>query len=482
MKKLLGSLCVALALGAQAQPPAQKMNDLMKAYFDAEQFMGTVLVAEKGKIVYENGFGFANREWEVPNRPEGVFNIASITKVFTGTLTMRLVQEGKLKLDDKISDFLPYYRKDIGGKVTVHHLLTHSSGIPNFLELSGFMTAGAREPMGNLEDFIKKYCSRDLEFEPGSTFKYNNSGYVILGAIIEKASGMTFEEALRDRILVPCGMTHSGLDYNRLSIPKKMTGYTRKLDGSFEIAPYWDRSWTFSAGQMYSNAHDLMKFHQALMGESLLKKEYLEMMFTPYFPAFKTMHYGYGWTIRDVPDKDGRKLKVTSHEGGIFGVNTYFLSLPEKDQVVVLLNNTQNTPGKEISDSLLAILNGTPYALPRRSIAREIFREVNRAGVADAMRLYDRLKNERGREYSFGEHELNELGYELLRSRRVDEAITVFLKNVEVFPDSGNAHDSLGEGFLTRGDKANALASYKKAVELDPKNENAKRIIAELER
>ena len=217
----------------------------MKAYFDAEQFMGTVLVAEKGKIVYENGFGFANREWEVPNRPEGVFNIASITKRSPRTLTLRLVQEGKLKLDDKISDFLPYYRKDIGGKVTIHHLLTHSSGIPNFVGMPGFLTSGAREPMGKLEDFIKKYCSRDLDFEPGTTFNYNNSGYVILGAIIEKASGMTFEEALRDRILGPCGMTRSGLDYNHLSIPKKMTGYVRKLDGSLEIAPYWDRTWTF---------------------------------------------------------------------------------------------------------------------------------------------------------------------------------------------------------------------------------------------
>jgi CubicO group peptidase (beta-lactamase class C family) len=475
-------LSLAPVSNAQAQPPAKKIDGFMKAYYDAELFMGTVLVAEKGKVLYKNGFGFANLEWQIPSRPEDVFNIASITKTFTGTLAMLLVQEGKLKLADNISDFLPYYRKDTGARVTIHHLLTHSSGIPNFLEIPGFMKDKAREPMGNLDDFIVKYCSLDLEFAPGSAFKYNNSGYVILGAIIEKASGMPFASALREMILRPCGMARSGLDYNQLPIAKKMTGYTRKLDGSFEIAPYWDRTWAFAAGQMYSSVGDLLKFHRALMGEKLLKREYKEMMFTPYFPAFKTMHYGYGWTIREVPDRAGRMLKVTSHEGGIFGVNTYFQRLPEKDQVVVLLNNTQDTPGKEISNGLFAILNGTPYALPKKSIARQVYRELNRSGAAIALQRYDRLKKQRAREFNFDEGELNRLGYDLLGAKRLDEAIAVFKKNVESFPDSGNAHDSLGEGYLARGDRAEAIACYRKALALDPKNENARKIIADLER
>jgi CubicO group peptidase (beta-lactamase class C family) len=484
MKKLSASLLLFLALviGVQAQTKAKKIDGLMRAYYDSELFMGTVLVAEKGKVVYENGFGSANLEWMVPNRPGCVFTIASITKTFTATLAMQLVQEGKLKLDDKISDFLPYYRKDVGEKVSVRQLLSHSSGIPNFLELPGFMKDKAREPMGDLADFIVKYCSRDLEFEPGAAFKYNNSGYVILGAIIEKASGMSYEKALREKILAPCGMTRSGLDQNFLTLPRRMTGYTRKLDGTFEIAPYWDRSWTYAAGQMYSCVHDLMKFHQALMADKLLKAEFKEMMFTPYFPAFRTMHYGFGWTIREIPGRDGKMLKITSHEGGIFGVNTYFQRLPEKDQVVVLLNNTQDTPGKEISDGLFAILNGTPYTLPKKSIARAVYRELNRSGAASALQRYERLKKEHAREFNFGEGELNRLGYELLGSKRLDEAIAVFKKNVAAFPANGNAYDSLGEGYLARGDRAEALACYRKSVELDPGNENAKKIIAELEK
>jgi CubicO group peptidase (beta-lactamase class C family) len=482
MKRLLGIFIIALGLGLNAETALKKIDDLMKAYSDSERFMGTVLVAEKGTIVYENGFGFANLEWNIRNDPGSVFNIASITKTFTGVLTLQLVQEGKLKLDHKISDFLPFYRKDIGEKVTLHQLLTHSSGIPNFLQIPGFMKDRLRDPMGNLEDFILKYCSLDLEFEPGAKFAYNNSGYVILGAIIEKVTGLTFEEALKRKILEPCGMTHSGMDSNRLVIAQKMTGYTRKLDGSFDVAPYWDRSWAYSAGQMYSCTRDLWKFHQALMGETLLKKEYQEMMYKPYFPAFKTMRYGYGWTIREVPDRDGRMLKVVSHEGGIYGVNSYFQRIPQKDQVVVLLNNTQNTPGKEISDCIFAILNGTVFSFPKKSIAREMYRELNKQGITTALRRYDEWKKTKEKGYDFSEKELNDLGYDLLGSKRIDEAIAVFQKNTESYPLSGNAFDSLAEGHLTRGDKPGALAFYKKAVELDPTNEKAKKVIAELEK
>jgi tetratricopeptide (TPR) repeat protein len=130
---------------------------------------------------------------------------------------------------------------------------------------------------------------------------------------------------------------------------------------------------------------------------------------------------------------------------------------------------------------LFAILNGTPYSLPKRSIAREIYRKLNREGAVAALAFYEKLKKGRSGEFSFAESELNRLGYELLRARRLDDAVAVFEKNAAAFPESGNAHDSLGEGHLARGDKASALACYKKAVELDPKNENAKKIIAELE-
>ncbi|MGE5353586.1 MAG: serine hydrolase domain-containing protein, partial [Acidobacteriota bacterium] len=230
-----------------ARNKTAKIDKLIKSYYDTERFMGTVLVSENGKVLFRKGFGQASIEWNIPNGPNGVFRIASITKTFTAVLTLQLIQEGKLSLDNKISDFLPYYRKDIGEKVTISQLLTHSSGIPNYLQLPGFMPDQIKFPMKSIEEFIKKFCSNDLEFLPGSKFSYNNSGYAILGAIIEKVTGMTFEEALKKRILEPAGMINTGLDRPDLLLSNRVNGYIRNLDGSFQPSPYWDMTSAYTA-------------------------------------------------------------------------------------------------------------------------------------------------------------------------------------------------------------------------------------------
>jgi CubicO group peptidase (beta-lactamase class C family) len=448
----------------------KKIDELITAYYQAERFNGTVLVANGGRVVYHNGFGLANREFSIANRPEFIFNLASITKTFTAVLTMELVQEGKLRLDQTISDFLPWYRSDISRKVTIHHLLTHSSGIPNFLQFPGFYPDKARDPMTDLEQFIKDNCSHELQFEPGTSFAYNNSGYLILSAIIQNVTGLSYEEALAKYILEPCAMTHTGIDRNSRIIENKVNGYTRRMDGSFENAPYWDRSWADAAGQMYSNVFDMLKYHEALLSDKLLSAKYKDMMFHPYFPAFGDAHYGYGWTLREVPDKDGRRLSVQSHEGGIHGFNTYFSRIPEKNQVVVLLNNTQDTPGKEISNAVFAILNGTEYALPKKPISLALMRKANQLGMEDALAWYDEVRAVQPDDFDFDERQLNSLGYALLREGRIDDAIAVFSKNVEVNAQSGNAHDSLADALLAKSDTTGAVLNYRKTLELEPNN------------
>src|SRR6185503_7383232 len=237
--------CIALVLlvshqVALAQDHAAKIQELLALAHKYRQFNGSALVAENGKVTYKGAFGMANMEWNIPNTPETRFRLGSITKQFTATLILQLVEQGKIKLDGKLSDYLPDYRKDIGDKVTIHHLLTHTSGIPSYTGLPGFFDNVSRNPY-KVTDFVKKYASGDLEFEPGSTFRYNNSGYFLLGAIIEKVTGKSYEQALKENVLDPIGMNNTGYDHHDTILLKRAAGYVKTADG-YDNAPYLDMS------------------------------------------------------------------------------------------------------------------------------------------------------------------------------------------------------------------------------------------------
>jgi|ERR1051325_4887196 CubicO group peptidase (beta-lactamase class C family) len=185
-----------------AQDKAAKIDQLISVYNKYGHFNGSALVADRGSVIYEKGFGWADLEWSIPNTPNTKFRLGSITKQFTATLILQLAEQGKLKLDGKLIDYLPDYRKDTGGRVTIHNLLTHTSGIPSYTSLPGFFQNVSRNPFA-VDDFIKKYASGDLEFEPGTKFVYSNSGYFLLGAIIEKITGKPYEQVLKENIFDP---------------------------------------------------------------------------------------------------------------------------------------------------------------------------------------------------------------------------------------------------------------------------------------
>ena len=253
-------------------------------------FNGSVLVAENGKVIYKKGLGLAQMEWNIPNTPDTRFRLGSITKQFTATLILQLVEQGKVKLDGKVSDYLPAYRKDIGEKVTVHQLLNHTSGIPSYTGLPGFFNDVSRNPY-TVDDFIKKYASNDLEFEPGSKFSYNNSGYFLLGAIVEKVTGQTYEKALKERILDPLGMKNTGYDHHGTLIEKRASGYQKTPDG-YVNAPYLDMSIPYAAGSMYSTVEDLYLWDQALYTDRVLSAATKELMYKP-----NLEDYAYGWVV-----------------------------------------------------------------------------------------------------------------------------------------------------------------------------------------
>ena len=454
-----------------SQEKADKIDGLMKLYFDYGQFNGTVLVAESGKIIYKKGFGLADMEWNIPNKPDTKFRLGSITKQFTSMLILQLVEEGKLGLEDKLSDTLPYYRGDTGKKVTIHHLLTHTSGIPSYTNLPNFGREISRNPYP-VEEFVKKFCSGDLEFEPGAKFSYNNSGYFLLGAVIEKVTGKPYEKALEERIFKPLGMKNSGYDRHDTIMLGRAAGYERSLEG-YTNAPYLDMSLPYAAGSLYSTVEDLCIWDQALYTDRLLSTKMKELLFKPHVQN-PGGAYGYGWgTGKKKLPQSKREIPFVAHGGGINGFNTLIERYVDDRHLIVLLNNTGGTNLGEMSTGIGRILYGEPYDPPKKSIARTLYETMREKNPEAAISRYRELKKASPQAFDFRPTELNQLGYALLQAERVDDAIKIFQLNIEAYPDYANGYDSLAEAYAAKGEKSLAIKNYAKSLELDPNNANA---------
>jgi CubicO group peptidase (beta-lactamase class C family) len=350
-------IAVALLFGweapaAQDREKAAAIDEVLTVLADDGLFNGSALVSENGRVIFKKGYGFADFEWEVLNTADTKFRLGSITKQFTATLIMQLVEEGRLTVDATVSSLLPYYRTDTGDRVTVHHLLRHTSGIPSYTGLPSFRSDISRNPYG-VREFIEKYCSGDLEFDPGTEYAYDNSGYFLLGAIVEEVTGRSYDDLLRERIFDPLGMDASGYDRSRPLLPKRARGYERGRDG-VRNADYLDMSLPYAAGSLYSTVEDLYLWDQALYGEVVLSAGAKRQMFSA-----GLRNYGYGWQVRRQPlGPDNAERMTIGHGGGINGFNTIILRVPEDRHLVVLLNNTGRTTLATMANDILGILYG----------------------------------------------------------------------------------------------------------------------------
>lgn len=461
---------------SEAQSKAAKIDEVMTTANKYRLFNGSALVAENGKVIYKKGLGLANMEWNIPNTHETRFRLGSITKQFTATLIMQLVEKGKIKLDGKISDYLPEYRKDTGEKVTIHQLLNHTSGIPSYTGLPGFFNDVSRDPY-SVADFVKKYTSNNLEFEPGSKYSYNNSGYFLLGAIIEKVTGKTFEEALKENILATLGMKNTGYDRHGTILQNRAAGYQKTSDG-YVNAPYLDMSLPYAAGAMYSTVEDLYLWDQALYTDRVISAQSKELMFKP-----NLSDYAYGWVVNTAslgPEKES--VPRITHGGGINGFNTIIVRFPAQKHLIVLLENTsQGRSLATLEAELTNILFNRPHNLPRMPIAEELRKTIDEKGIEAGVVQYRDLKTHQATVYDFGEEELNRLGYQLLQVKKLKEAIEIFKLNVAEYPKGFNTYDSLGEAYMVNGDTQLAVENYKKSLELNPKNSNAIEMLKRLE-
>jgi len=305
-----------------------------------------------GKILLDKGYGFRNANDKIPNDPTSIFQLGSITKQFTSAIILKLQDEKKLSVQDKLSKYFPKYPK--GDSITIEQLLSHTSGIYNYTNDGNFM-ANEITKAASREKIMALFENKPFDFSPGTGWSYSNSGYSLLGYIIEIVTKKSYEEAVRHYIFKPLQMTHSGFDFTHLKAPEKTTGYFKLDDKTSTVAPIVDSTVSFSAGAIYSTTGDLYLWHKALQKNNILSREQQEKAYTPV-----KNRYGYGWSIDSIEGK-----RRVSHGGGIHGFITTIARVPEDDICIVLLSNASNTTVGEISKSIFAILYGKEYELPK---------------------------------------------------------------------------------------------------------------------
>jgi len=343
-------LVFILCLSSTAQPIQSKADEYIRAYVEMGRFSGSVLISQKGKILLSKGYGMANYEHDIPNTPQTKFRLGSVTKQFTATAIMQLQEKGLLTVDDPLKKYIPDYPN--GEIITIHHLLTHTSGIPDLTNFPEHrQTIMIPSPV---EKTILRFKDKPLEFPPGEKFKYSNSGYLLLGYIIEKVSGKTYEEFINENIFKPLQMTNSGYGHHSPILKNRASGYEYDENGLIN-APYVDMSMPHGGGALYSTIEDLYLWDRALYTEKILKKISLDKMFTPFKQS-----YSYGWRIDSIFNH-----KRIHHAGSIFGFQAYIARYVDDNSCLILLSNRRPIETEKMIRDLTALLFGEKYELPK---------------------------------------------------------------------------------------------------------------------
>jgi len=348
---------IALSAEAAPQQTIADVQTLLEHAYAADEPGAAILIVTKGEILYQDGFGLANMEHGVDITPDTIFRIGSVTKQFTATAIMMLQEQGKLSVTDSISQYLPDYPTH-GHTILIEHLLTHTSGIMSYTSIPGYMGSNEIRHDVSTAELIEVFRDLPMEFAPGTAWNYNNSGYVLLGAIIEKISGQTYAEFIAENITTPLGLSNTTYAGSAL-VKNRAAGYSAIDGGGFENAGFLSMSQPYAAGSLLSTVNDLATWQAALTNGDLINSASYAKMTSPvlladgeYFP------YGYGFTLVPL-----RGHAMVSHSGGIHGFICQTIWLPEQEvYVAVLSNTTGRSPDPDmIARNVAAIAINDPY-------------------------------------------------------------------------------------------------------------------------
>ena len=472
---IIATCIFALSLrSASAQSKTEKLTQLMDKYHQFNMFDGSVLVAEQGKIIYQGAYGLANREWNVPNTTDTKFMIGSVSKPLTSTLMLIQVQKGLIDLDKTISDYLPEYSKKNGSRITIRQLLSHSSGIPNYDVIKDFFPRISRQQFAR-EDYMKLYMDSTLVFEPGTSYYYSSWGYFTLGYIMEKVTGKSYSQLMKEDIFDKLGMKDSGSYYHTQIVDKRATGYDY-IPGGYTSADFRDQSNTMGTGDLYSTVQDLFKFHLALSDNKLINKKLSEEMFKP---GIRPWRYGFGWFNQNFKYTPNDSVFANYHLGMTDGFISFMVRIPATNSLIVFLCNSSPTHFFGIATNLMKILYNKPVTL-KQPVHKAMESMIASKGVNQAVAEYKVMKKDTAHFY-IDWISMDFLGNQLFTMKKFEDARIIQEHNAAEFPDRDLVLNSLAKTYEELGRKEDAVIWYKKVLAVNPKFEEAKNRLKELE-
>lgn len=472
---------------------AQEINDFFSTLSKNNLFNGSVFVSKSGEKVFSNFYGYSNIEKKEKINEKSQFPIASISKTFTAVSILQLKQKGKLNIDDPVQKYLsdfPY------PNINIRHLLSNTSGLVQYYRLFDNFIKEQPEKVISNGDIIPALIDNkvQLSFSPGSKWEYNNVNFCLSALIVEKISGLSFRDYLVKNIFEPAKMKDSFLPKNRrIKEPNQVELYTYPNFYSTEVVNVEtledallidEKSNFYGSGGIVSTALDLQKYQKALFSYQILGKKELEEALTPsklndgkiasYRFDEKEMAYCLGWQTYTNESNE----KIVFHDGLNTGLTSILMHNIPKNETVVLISNTAN-PIFPIASEVFKLIDNKPYKIPVQNLSRvygNLLESGNKEKTNQLIEEY--LKNPSS--YDATERDFNRLGYQFLRLQKIDNSLLTFASATLLFPNSSNIYDSYGEALLQSGKKEDAIKMYQKSVELNPDNENGKKVLKEL--
>ncbi|MFD2731809.1 serine hydrolase [Pedobacter alpinus] len=478
------NLLFCFASFAQVENSAKTIKKIKTYLTELEKvgFSGSVLVEINGKVAISKGYGFSDKANLIKNKPSTVLCIGSITKQFTATAILKLEMQGKLSTDDKITKYFDNVPID-KSNITIHDLLRHQSGLPS--------NVGKDYDKISQAEFLDKVMNSKLLFEVGKEFSYSNIGYSLLGMIIEKTSGKTYETYLYDNLWKPAQMEMTGYSRPMFDKSKIAIGYYKddKIWGKptdkewDKTAPYWHLK---ANGGVLSTTEDMYKWHKALKGENILSKDAKNKLYHPKIRTEENYNepiYGYGWDVAPT----NRNTKRYWHNGSnnIFFAD-FMIYIDEDVTLIMLSNKSHQTNFDKLNFELSKMIFEKNYKpiipIADNETNQKYSQNMIEIILSKGIEVGKEIHKKRPANTNILEYILNAKGYDFLSQKNYDKAIDLFIMNIFAFPKSANGFDSLGEAYMNKGDKTLAIKNYEKSLELNPNNGNAKEMLLELRR
>ena len=457
-----------------------KLDDFLSRTMAAHHVPGLAVAVTRGReILYLRALGTRNLDTGEPLSTDSLFHMASVSKPFVATAIVQLVEDGKIDLDAPVTRYLPYFQlaDERYKEITIREMLQHTSGMP---DVEDYEWDRPQLDEGAAERYVRSLSGEALIGPPGGQWRYSNMAFDTLGDVIAKVSGQSFEEYEKSHILDPLGMNESTFLYPDTRAERRTTGHVWDLEPKVSaVYPYNRRHAPSST--LNSSVVEMTRWAWAnlnrgeLDGARILEEQSYDMMWRPSAKVSETVDVGLSWFLEE---RGG--TRVVFHSGGDTGFSSYCALLPDEDVAVILASNYDRTPMGGIRNGIIEIVLGREATVPPPSVAHVFARTLVDEGIEAAKTQYRELSAESRSEYSFAERELNGLGDYFLSKDDPARAVQALAFNAELFPDSSNVHESLGEAYAEAGERESAIESYRRALELDPSSTSAVKALESL--